>query len=118
MKLILLFPALIVFGASPHPKGKQQPPLIIEEKARTVLDDLPLILDDGLTDQKRLTGKEPGKIEEVLATKVRPVAYTGLAVAGMVATFPTPASIGFGIVAVINIYQGWKMNKKKKRRGR
>jgi len=94
----------------------QRPPLIVEEKPRPVIDALPLLISDGVAGERRKTGREPGQLEETLATKVRPAAYTGIAVAGMVATFPTPASIGFGIVAAINIYQGWRMNRKKRRR--
>ncbi len=116
MKLTLLFPVIFSFSLFSAESAEKKPALTVEEKPRIVINDLPIILDDGLIPERRRTGEESGKIEKTLATKVRPAAYTGLAVAGMVATFPTPASIGFGIVAIINVYQGWQMNRKKKGR--
>ena len=101
-----------VFAAESEPA---KPPLAVEHPPKTVLDNLPVLIDDGVSREERRTGEKSGPIERTLGETVRPAASTGLAVAGMVATFPTPASIGFGIVAAVNAYQLFRKKRRKRR---
>lgn len=116
MQIPLVLAALFAGGAVASGPEPAKPPLTVEQPPKTVLDDLPVLIEDGVSREERRTGEKAGPIERTLAETVRPAAFTGLAVAGMVATFPTPASIGFGIVAAVNAFQAWRANKRKRKR--